>query len=228
MTPINQKDQIDTNPISKKIVILYINSDLIPLLWRTRFTDFINSGFDRGHLVPSADFYNQDDMNDSFYLSNVSPQVGVGFNRGYWSRLEFFIRRRITPLFDQVIVYTGPMYLPKQDSESTATLTIKLIGNPPSIFIPTHFFKVILAKRDSEYYHAAFILPNEPIDHEKPLMDFLTPIDVISRSSGFKFFDELKTKPLCQSMECAFTKLLKRKNNDELSTESNHPMTNEP
>lgn len=31
-------------------------------------------------------------MDETFYLSNISPQVGVGFNRDYWSRLEHFIR----------------------------------------------------------------------------------------------------------------------------------------
>lgn len=31
-------------------------------------------------------------MDETFYLSNISPQVGSGFNRDYWARLEAFIR----------------------------------------------------------------------------------------------------------------------------------------
>lgn len=207
---------------------LISNSDSIPLMWRTQITDFIKSGYDRGHLVPAANAWTQEDMDETFYLSNVSPQVGRGFNRGYWRRFEWYIRRVLTPLFDQVVVYTGPLYIPRLDSENSVTLTVKLIGNPPNIFVPTHFFKVILAKKESEYYHAAFVLPNEAIDHKKPLADFLTPIDVIERSSGFKFFDESKTKPLCSHVECAFPKLLKREaspdmpESDKVGSPSDH------
>jgi endonuclease G len=181
-------------------------------MWRTHLNDFLNSGFDRGHLVPAANSKTQKDMNETFYLSNVSPQVGP-FNRGYWSRLEWWIRRKLTPLFDEIIVYTGPLYLPKRDSENSATLVVKIIGAPPSIFVPTHFFKIILAKSGLHYYHAAFVLPNEPIDNGKPLMEFLTPIDAIARSTGIQFIKDSTAKPLCGHIECALTKILKREKN---------------
>jgi len=33
-----------------------------------------------------------DGFRDSFYFTNISPQVGLGFNRGYWARVERFVR----------------------------------------------------------------------------------------------------------------------------------------
>ena len=40
------------------------------------------SGYDRGHMVPAADAkISQQAMDETFYLSNIAPQVGDGFNR---------------------------------------------------------------------------------------------------------------------------------------------------
>jgi endonuclease G len=37
---------------------------------------FEGSGFDRGHLIPSADHrHSQESMNNTFFLSNIAPQV---------------------------------------------------------------------------------------------------------------------------------------------------------
>lgn len=56
--------------------------DTIPLQFRAKLNDYFRSGFDRGHMVPAADVKNsQQNMNETFYLTNISPQVGEGFNR---------------------------------------------------------------------------------------------------------------------------------------------------
>ena len=34
----------------------------------------------------------QEELNKTFCLSNISPQVGNGFNRDYWARFEKFVR----------------------------------------------------------------------------------------------------------------------------------------
>ena len=55
--------------------------------------DYTNSGFDRGHQAPSGDFNaNVDWMKESFFLSNIVPQVGIGFNRDIWAKLENHVR----------------------------------------------------------------------------------------------------------------------------------------
>lgn len=54
----------------------------------------------------------QKSMDESFLMTNISPQVGAGFNRAYWSRFEGFVRH-IANLYNGAFVVTGPLYLPK-------------------------------------------------------------------------------------------------------------------
>lgn len=51
-------------------------------------------------------------MDQTFYLSNMAPQVGVGFNRHSWNRLEKYVRK-LTNVYKDVYVCTGPLYIPK-------------------------------------------------------------------------------------------------------------------
>lgn len=61
---------------------------------RALLRDYVRSGFDRGHNVPVGNVSASElVVPDTFYLSNISPQVGKGFNRDYWARLEQFCRR---------------------------------------------------------------------------------------------------------------------------------------
>ena len=58
-------------------------------------------------------------MLDTFALSNISPQVGRGFNRDYWARFERFVQLLTRSCDDgracgDVYIVTGPLYLPTQ------------------------------------------------------------------------------------------------------------------
>ena len=53
-----------------------------------KLIDYKGSGYDRGHLCPAAAMkISNQAMSESFYMSNMSPQV-PGFNRGKWKSLE--------------------------------------------------------------------------------------------------------------------------------------------
>ncbi|PWN87899.1 hypothetical protein FA10DRAFT_215567, partial [Acaromyces ingoldii] len=143
----------------------------IPELFRARLADYFRSGYDRGHMVPAADAKtSQTAMDETFFLSNIAPQVGEGFNRDYWAHLEDFTRRLAkasadgrAPRWKNVYVFTVPLYLPRSYLEPAPTATgggsssavderrerfrvsYEVIGSPPSISVPTHFAKVIYA-----------------------------------------------------------------------------------
>lgn len=62
--------------------------------------DYSGSGYDRGHLVPSADRFADPRLNaKTFYLTNIIPQVPA-LNRYPWERLESFVRRQARRGFD--------------------------------------------------------------------------------------------------------------------------------
>jgi endonuclease G len=54
----------------------------IPALFRARTRDYVKTGYDRGHLCPADDAdATQESLQESFSMSNMAPQIGIGFNR---------------------------------------------------------------------------------------------------------------------------------------------------
>lgn len=81
-------------------------------------------------------------MDETFVLSNISPQVGKGFNRDYWARLEKFVRD-LTRISSDVYVVTGPLWMPTATKDGQLAVQYPVIGAPPAtVSVPTHFFKV--------------------------------------------------------------------------------------
>lgn len=125
---------------------VFKEDDRIPLLFRSKNVDYFRSGYDRGHMVPAADAkISQIAMDETFFLSNIAPQIGEGFNRDYWAHLEDFVRR-LTNKFENLYVFTIPLYLPRLQSDGKWRVNYEVIGDPPSVSVPTHFAKVIYAQ----------------------------------------------------------------------------------
>ncbi|KAI1331247.1 hypothetical protein F5Y16DRAFT_360993 [Xylariaceae sp. FL0255] len=195
---------------------VFIEDDGVPDKFRAKLKDYFRSGYDRGHQVPAADAkWSQGAMDETFYLTNMAPQVGEGFNRDYWAHFEDFCRR-LTTKYPSVRIVTGPLYLPKRDpADNKWYVKYEVIGNPPNVAVPTHFYKVIFAEEDTPIPGApstgkvaigAFVLPNAPIPNEKPLADFEVPVEAVERASGLEFASKLppqRRKRLCADTSCA-------------------------
>ena len=166
----------------------FIEDEAVPDKFRAKLKDYFRSGYDRGHQVPAADCkWSQAAMDETFYLTNMCPQVGDGFNRDYWAHFEDFCRR-LTQSYPSVRIVTGPLYLPKRDpADNKWYVRYEVIGNPPNVAVPTHFYKVIFAEDGTvggKVALGAFVLPNAPIPNEKPLTDFEVPVEAVERASG--------------------------------------------
>lgn len=53
--------------------------------------DYTNSGYDRGHMVPAANADDKQEMSDTFFMTNMTPQL-PSVNRVAWKNLEERVR----------------------------------------------------------------------------------------------------------------------------------------
>lgn len=158
--------------------------------------------------MPAADAkWSQEAMDATFALSNMCPQVGDGFNRDYWAHFEDFCRR-LTGRYPSVRIVTGPLYLPAKGADGKYRVSYEVIGNPPNVSVPTHFFKVILAedgKPGGNVSLGAFVLPNAAIENHHSLKAFEVPLGIVERASGLEFaskLDPARRRQLCKEIEC--------------------------
>lgn len=153
------------------------DSDL-PKGSRAELSDYKGSGYDRGHMAPAADMgWDGQAMSESFYLSNMVPQVGAGMNRGIWAELEKKVRNWVQQR-GELYVYSGPIY---REGEA------KTIG-ANKVAVPGSLFKVILDPKQREAM--ALIMPNQPLRTED-LPKYLVPVREVERQTGLQFFSTL-------------------------------------
>lgn len=117
-----------------------------PALNDITLPEYVKSGYDRGHLVPSADMeWSSASCHDAFYMSNMAPQY-PSFNRGEWKSLEMRVRE-IAKTEDSIVVMVGPIF-----DKPIAKCMDK--GLP----VPTRFWKVVWAPKSGKKW--AWVMPH--------------------------------------------------------------------
>jgi endonuclease G len=140
-------------------------------------TDYIGSGYDRGHLAPAKTMsLNETSMSESFYMSNMSPQIPE-FNRGIWKRLEGKVRYW-AEVNDSLYVVTGPIL----------SRPIDIIGDN-DVTVPRAFYKVLLGFKNSKIKGISFIIPNQKSD--KSIYSYAVSIDEIEKITQIDFYHNL-------------------------------------
>lgn len=114
--------------------------------------DYKGSGYDRGHLKPSADEKcDQEQMDETFLMSNMSPQV-PSFNRGIWKNLETHVRNNAKTC-DSVYIYTG----------GVLEANLPTIGEN-EVSVPRMYFKVVHYFKKEASNSIVYLLPNDKLD----------------------------------------------------------------
>lgn len=140
-------------------------------------SDYKGSGFDRGHLLPSADRCGSSQENRAtFLLSNISPQRPE-LNRGVWRLLEEQVRRWVLRC-DTLYIVTG------------SDLSDSLPRIRGGIGVPEHFFKAILLYNGSECQAIAFFIPNEK-RLSKDFFAYAMSVDSLETRLNTDFFPAL-------------------------------------
>ena len=126
----------------------------------------------------------------TFYLDNMAPQDSL-LNRGPWLRLEELCRS-VAQVADEVYVASGPLFLPEREKDGLR-LRHRVLGSPPSVtWVPSHFFKVVLAERGGIFYVGCFVLPNGKCDDDD-LSKWLVPLENLEAAAGLIPFPDALT-----------------------------------
>ena len=139
--------------------------------------DYYRSGYDRGHLCPSADNkWSEAAQRESFLFTNICPQ-NHSLNAGDWNEMEQQCRRWAEEL-GSIYIVSGPiLYKGKH----------KTIGRN-KVVVPEAFFKVVLCT-EGKPKAIGFIYKNQP--GNRPKGDYVNSVDEVERITGIDFFPAL-------------------------------------
>jgi DNA/RNA endonuclease G (NUC1) len=85
----------------------FLDTNLPPNFYWVKTTDYSGSGYDRGHMCPSADRTDNTTDNDLvFYMSNIIPQTPDN-NQGVWENLESYCRT-LAQSGNELLIICGP------------------------------------------------------------------------------------------------------------------------
>lgn len=211
-TPIWSAENLDANRLENKVEERtedFRQDPEVPSPAQAQLKDYQRSHFDRGHMSPAGDMSSTDDsksyqaMSESFFLTNMVPQVGANNNRGIWKDIESKTRKWAMKR-GQVYVVSGPIY-----EESYYS-----IGGS-KVAVPNKLFKVLIDAKT--YETVGFIVPNQQVVTKKTkvldegnedypqtlpkyafncgsyceIQDFEVPVAQIEKVTGLRFFSEL-------------------------------------
>lgn len=152
------------------------------------------NSYARGHQIPNADRNGVPEMMaQTYYSTNMTPQIQNGFNGHIWAKLEEAVRSTV-PHGDTLYVVTGASF----QKNGEKTMDVKTIVNKndkKSLPVPNYYYKVLLkVKRDGGKIVGAstigFWLPHDDLK-ESVYTDFVVSVDDIEEWTGFDFFSNV-------------------------------------
>lgn len=157
---------------------------------------FWNSGFDHGHICPSADrLYSEEANYQTFFLTNMQPQYkafngSLSGSESYkndwspWYRLETQVRSW------GAARTTETLYVVKGGTiEDNQIFPNKIKGE---MLVPKYFFVALLLKNAQGYKAVGFWMEHKgSYDQKLPLGDYAVNIAELQRLTGIDFFCNL-------------------------------------
>jgi endonuclease G, mitochondrial len=158
--------------------------DTIPKEWkRVLPNDYTRSGYDKGHMTPSADRSNNiEDNAATFLMTNIIPQAPDN-NQGYWAELENYTRT-LANAGKQIYIISGGY-----GQQGT-------IGKG-KVAIPERVFKVIVISEAGKGLDGinestrviAVDTPNYSGKKETSWRQYLTTVDQLEKNTGYDFLN---------------------------------------
>lgn len=155
----------------------------------------------RGHQMANADRNGQPEMMAQTYFStNMTPQLQNGFNGGVWAHLEEAVRGVVANNLDTVYVVTGAAFRKKGGNETIKTITNT--GNDNKVLpVPNYYYKVLLRVKWNGNNVAGARAVGFWLEHRDNYpngstnyLPYVTTVDQIEEWTGFDFFSNLSAE----------------------------------
>ncbi|GAB1543393.1 hypothetical protein NUACC21_60670 [Scytonema sp. NUACC21] len=159
----------------------------LPESWyRVTPSDYTRSGYDKGHMVPSADRSNTPENNAAtFVMTNIIPQAPDN-NQGYWARLEDYARTLASNGNELHIIAGG------YGEKGTIA--------QGKVSVPARIFKIIVVTAPNQDANSinestriiAVDTPNTDGNRDADWSEFITSVDAIEQKTGYDFLSNAK------------------------------------
>lgn len=163
----------------------------LPSQYAAKHNDYTNSGYTRGHLCASSDRqYSKEANQQTFYMSNISPQSGNGFNQSgsAWNTGE----DKVQAWGYNISRSTDTLYVVKGGTIGEGMIKGYIKKN--EIAIPKYFFMAVLFRSGDNYKAIGFYMPHENLKDDPDKKDpkkYLMSIDALEQETGINFFHNL-------------------------------------
>jgi endonuclease G len=163
----------------------YPNDFFLPDDMQFSADPYKSSGYDHGHICPSADRLSSEEVNaQTFFLSNMQPQTH-SFNAGIWARMETQVRQW-ADIFDTLYVVKGGTI------DADDQIITYISNESETIPVPRYFFMGLLGKSPTGYSALGFWVEHKDgYSTRVPLSDFVVNISDLQQLTGIDFFHNL-------------------------------------
>ena len=161
---------------------------------RAEKADYHGSGFDRGHMAPAGNQRSSQRLVDeTFFLSNMAPQIGIRFNRHAWKQLELLVRDWAIERGSAFVITGGLFFDPEEENGATADGMIEYFTiGPGEVAVPTHFYKIVVAQDDNGQWEAiAFVMEHRRHNGPHKFANHIETIDWIEKQTALDFMPTL-------------------------------------
>ena len=163
------------------------------LQWLT--DPYWRSGFDHGHICPSADRLNSYEANyQTFFMTNMQPMRN-GFNAGVWANMEKMVRNQALrrDFCDTLYVCKGGTIDGGTFNDGGKVVSTTWMTTGKKLIIPRYYFMALLKVKNGVYHAIAFWIDHEKYANSKEthLAQFAISIDELERRTGIDFFCNL-------------------------------------
>lgn len=169
----------------------------LPSSWvKVGGSDYSGSGFDRGHMCPSADRTGSvADNSSTFLMTNMVPQAPNN-NQITWANLENYCRTLVNA-GNELYIISGPW-----GQGGTGSSGYKTTISTKNITVPSYVWKVIvvlpvgnndLNRISSSTRVIAVWMPNTQTVNSQPWGYYRTTVDFIESKTGYDFLSNVST-----------------------------------